>query len=320
MIINIYGSTGIIGKTTLSIIKKNFSNYKINLLCAKNNFKLLAKQSREYNVKYLYLDNQKLINKLKSLVPKDVKILEKTALDDYLKSSKSDLSILSVAGFESLKYLELILINTDKIGIVSKEAVVSAGHILNKIAKKYKTKIIPLDSEHFSIYQNFNKINLQNNNFKKIYLTASGGPFLNRKFNNLKKVSFKEATNHPKWKMGYKNSIDSATLVNKCLELIEAHYLFNIPLNKLDILIHPQSLVHSIIEGNNYISKMIYFHNDMKIPLMNFLDNTNTFKLPPNIKNLIYCNNYILIFFKLVKIFFLCIFILNQLIKLIHAI
>ena len=284
MIINIYGSTGIIGKTALSIIKKNFSNYKINLLCAKNNFKLLAKQSREYNVKYLYLDNQKLITKLKSLVPKDVKILEKVALDDYLKSSKSDLSILSVAGFESLKYLELILMNTDKIGIVSKEAVVSAGHILNKIATKYKTKIVPLDSEHFSIFQNFNKMNLQNNNFKKIYLTASGGPFLNTKFKNLKKVSFKEATNHPKWKMGYKNSMDSATLVNKCLEIIEAHYLFNIPMNKLDVLVHPQSLVHSIIEGSNYVSKMIYFYNDMKIPLLNFLNNSNSIQLPKNKK------------------------------------
>ena len=271
MIINIYGSTGFIGRKSLSIIKKNFSSYKINLLCAKNNFKLLAKQSREYDVKYLYLDNPKFNNKLKSLVPKNVKILEKKALDDYLKSTKSDLSILSVSGFESLKYLELILINTHKIGIVSKEAIVSAGHIINKIAKKNKTKIIPLDSEHFSIYQNFNKINLQNNNYKKIYLTASGGPFLNRKFTDLEKVSFKEASNHPKWKMGYKNSIDSATLANKCLELIEAHYLFNIPLNKLDILIHPQSLVHSIIEENNYISKMIYFHNDMKIPLINFL-------------------------------------------------
>ena len=280
MIINIYGSTGIIGKTTLSIIKKNFSNYRVNLLCAKNNFKLLAKQSREYNVKYLYLDNQKLISQLKSIVPKNVKVLEKAALDDYLKSSKSDLSILSVAGFESLKYLELILINTDKIGIVSKEAVVSAGNILNKLATKHKTKIVPLDSEHFSIYKNFNKTNFQNSNFKKIYLTASGGPFLNRKFNNLKKVSFKEATNHPKWKMGYKNSIDSATLVNKCLELLEAYYLFNIPLNKLDILIHPQSLVHSIIEGNNYVSKMIYFQNDMRIPLINFLDNNNSLKLP----------------------------------------
>ena len=167
MIINIYGSTGIIGKTTLSIIKKNFSNYKVNLLCAKNNYKLLAKQSKEYNVKYLYLDNQKHINKLKSLIPKDVKLLEKLALDDYLKSSKSDLSILSVSGFESLKYLESILINTEKIGIVSKEAIVSAGHILSKIAKKYNTKIIPLDSEHFSIYQNFNKINFQNINLKK---------------------------------------------------------------------------------------------------------------------------------------------------------
>ena len=280
MIINIYGSTGIIGRKTLSIIEKRYSNYKINLLCAKNNFKLLAKQSRQFNVKNLYLDNQKHNKKLKSLVSNDVKVLEKEALDDYLLNTKSNLSILSVAGFESLKYLELIFVNSSKIGIVSKEAIVSAGHIVNKIAKKYKTQIIPLDSEHFSIFQNFNQMNLQNSNLKKIYLTASGGPFLNRKFNNLNKISFKEATNHPNWKMGYKNSIDSATLVNKCLELIEAHYLFNIPFNKLDILIHPQSLVHSIIEGNNYISKMIYFHNDMKIPLMNFLNDTDTINLP----------------------------------------
>ena len=273
MIVNIFGSTGIIGRKALSIIKNNFSNYKINLLCAKNNVKLLAKQSREYNVKYVYLDNQKLNDKLKFLVPKDVKILEKESLNCYLMSTKSDLSILSVAGFESLKYLELILINSRKLGIVSKEAIVSAGHIVNKIAKKHKTKIIPLDSEHFSIYQNFNKINLQNSNFKKIYLTASGGPFLNRKFDTLRKVSFKEATNHPKWKMGYKNSIDSATLVNKCLEIIEAHYLFDISFKKLDILIHPESLVHSVIEDKNYISKLIYFNNDMKIPLVNFLNN-----------------------------------------------
>ena len=115
MIINIYGSTGIIGRKTFSIIWKEFSNYKINLLCAKNNYKLLAKQSREHNVKYLYLDNQKYNKKLKSLVQKDVKILEKKPWDDYLKSTKSDLSILSVAGFESLKYLESILLNSKKL-------------------------------------------------------------------------------------------------------------------------------------------------------------------------------------------------------------
>ena len=109
MIVNIYGSTGIIGRKALSIIKNKFCNYKINLLCAKNNVKLLAKQSREHNVKYVFLDNKKLNDKLKSLVTKDVKVLEKESLNHYLKSTKSDLSILSVAGFESLKYLELIL-------------------------------------------------------------------------------------------------------------------------------------------------------------------------------------------------------------------
>ncbi len=299
MKLNIYGSTGIIGKTTLSIIKNQFPKYKINLLCAKNNFKLLAKQSNEFNVKYVYLDNEKKYKQLKSLLSKDVKILKKTDLKEYLNNSRTDLSILSVSGYQSLKYLELILINSNNIGIVSKEAIVSAGHILNKISKKHKTKIFPLDSEHFSIYQNFNSINLKNKNFKKIYLTASGGPFINRKFNSLKNVSFKEAANHPKWKMGYKNSIDSATLVNKCLELIEAHYLFNIPLKKLDILIHPESLVHSIIEGNDYISKMIYFHNDMRIPIINFLQ--NNFKPLPIIKEFNFINEFKLNFSKVHK-------------------
>ncbi len=280
MIINVYGSTGIIGKTSLSIIKKHFPNYKINLLCAKSNYKLLAKQCNEFEVGYAYIDNPKNYTKLKSLLKKEIKILNKDSLNEYLKESKSDLSILAVSGYESLKYLELILSNTKKIGVVSKEAIVSAGHILKKISKKFNTSIFPLDSEHFSIFKNFNKINLKSVNFKKIYLTASGGPFIGRNFNSLKKISFKEAVNHPKWKMGYKNSIDSATLVNKCLELIEAHYLFDIPFSQLDILIHPESLVHSIIEDKNYISKMIYFHNDMRIPLMHYLSNNKIDELP----------------------------------------
>ena len=280
MLINIYGSTGVIGKKALSIIKNKFPKYKINLLCAKNNYKLLAKQCAEHNVKFAYLDCPQKLRLLKSVLSKDTKILDKKSLKDLLNKSKCDLSILSVSGYQSIKYLESIFVNSDKIGIVSKEAIVSAGHILKNFSKKYNTKIFPLDSEHFSIFQNFNKINIQNNIFKKIYLTASGGPFLNKKFNSLKNVTFKQATNHPKWNMGYKNSIDSATLANKCLELIEAHYLFNVPFAKLDILIHPQSLVHSIIEEHNYLSKMIYFHNDMSIPLINFLNDNISKKLP----------------------------------------
>ena len=284
MIINVYGSTGVIGKTFLRIIKNQFPKYKINLLCAKNNIKLLAKQCKEFNANFVYVDNQKKINTLRSILPKAIKILNKNELNEYLHKSKSDLSILSVSGYESLKYLELICINTNKIGIVSKEAIVSAGHILKNIIKKNNTKIFPLDSEHFSIFQNFNRTNIDCSYIKKIYITASGGPFINKKFNLLKNVSFKEATKHPKWKMGYKNSIDSATLVNKCLELIEAHYLFDIPLTKLDILIHPESLVHSIIEDHNYVSKLIYFHNDMKIPIINFLNNDDCKYLPINNK------------------------------------
>ena len=280
MIVNVFGSTGIIGKIFLKIIKNQFPDYKINLLCAKNNIKLLSKQCRDFNANYVYIDNHKKINNLKSILPKAVKILNKKELNEYLHKSKSDLSILSVSGYESLKYLELICINTDKIGIVSKEAIVSAGHIFKNIIRKNNTKIFPLDSEHFSIFQNFNKTNIDCSNIKKMYITASGGPFINKKFDLLKNVSFKEATNHPKWKMGYKNSIDSATLVNKCLELIEAHYLFNIPFNKLDILIHPESLIHSIIEDHKYISKLIYFYNDMKIPIINFLNNEFTNSLP----------------------------------------
>ena len=290
MKINIYGSTGIIGKTTLSILKKLFPKYKIDLLCAKNNYRLLVKQCNEFNVKYVYLDNQKKNSILKNLLPKNVKILNQQGLIEYINTNKSDLSVLSVSGYQSLKYLELIMKNSKKIGIVSKEAIVSSGHILNKISRKYNCKIFPLDSEHFSIYKNFNKLNLQKNNFEKIYLTASGGPFINKKFKFLKHISFKEATNHPKWNMGYKNSIDSATLVNKCLELIEAHYLFCIPMRKLDILIHPESLIHSIIEDKNYISKMIYFYNDMRIPIIHFLNDENSDRFP-KVKKYSFKNN-----------------------------
>ena len=136
MIVNVYGSTGVIGKTFLRIIKNQFPKYKINLLCAKNNIKLLAKQCKEFNANFVYLDNQKMINTLRSILPKAIKILNKNELNEYLHNSRSDLSILSVSGYESLKYLELICINTDKIGIVSKEAIVSAGHILKNIIKK----------------------------------------------------------------------------------------------------------------------------------------------------------------------------------------
>ncbi len=269
MKINIFGSTGVIGCKTLELIDKNFKNIKVNLLCAKSNIKLLKKQINKYQPSYAFLYDLKDNTNSSNYIGK-TKILNLNQLLEYLSDSKSDMSVLAVSGYQSLIFLDHIIENTNNLGIASKEAIVSAGHIFKK--KKYfkKTNIFPIDSEHFSLFKYFyNNKNI--NEINKITITASGGPFYKKKFNTLKHVKFSEAINHPKWKMGYKNSIDSATLVNKCLELIEAHYLFDIPYSKLDILVHPQAIVHSVVEYNNFTSHFNLFKNDMKIPILNFL-------------------------------------------------
>ena len=297
MNINIYGSTGEIGKTTLKLLENNFSEIKINLLCAKSNIQLLRKQIYKYKPKYAFLyDNEKKINIEKKI--DKTKILNFKDLLIYLSSSKSTYSLLAISGYKSLYFLEHIIKNTDILGIASKEAIVSVGHIFNK--KKYfnKTNIFPIDSEHYSLFDFFNKKN--NRNVKNIILTASGGPFYKSKFKSLHNIKFSQAINHPKWKMGYKNSIDSATLVNKCLELIEAHYLFNIPFSKLNILVHPQAIVHSIVQYENFTTHFNLFKNDMKIPIINFLKYQNKLDIKIKNKNL-YIENYNHLNFEKVK-------------------
>ena len=274
MRINIFGSTGTIGRTTLELIDNNFSKINVNLLCAKSNINLLKKQANKYKPKYVYLyDANKFSNK--ELKFGKSKLLNYNELLSYLSSDKSDLSVLAISGYKSLYFLDSIVNNTKNLGIATKEAIVSAGHIFKK--KKYftKTNIFPLDSEHYSLFDFLNKI--KNQNFINNYIiTASGGPFYKRKFHSLKNIKFEEAIKHPKWIMGYKNSIDSATLVNKCLEIIEAHYLFNIPFNKINILIHPEAIVHSAIEDKNFVTHFNLFKNDMKIPIYNFLINSKS--------------------------------------------
>ncbi len=280
MNINIFGSTGTIGVKTLELIDDNFPKLRVNLLCAKSNSNLLIRQISRYKPKYAFLYDLDKLDNFKSKIGK-TKILNLNELLSYLKSSKSNLSVLAISGYKSLYFLDSIIQNTDNLGIASKEAIVSAGHIFKK--KKYfnKTNIFPLDSEHFSIFEFLNKIKMKEN-ISKITLTASGGPFYKMKYKDLKNISFAKAIKHPKWKMGYKNSIDSATLVNKCLELIEAHYLFDIPFSKLDILIHPEAKVHSIIEYDNFVTHFNLFKNDMKIPILNFLLEKKSKKIKKN--------------------------------------
>ena len=156
-----------------------------------------------------------------------------------------------------------------KILIANKESVICGWNLLNKVAKINKTKIIPIDSEHFSISKLIENHKISEIN--KIYITASGGPFLNYNLNRFKKIKPKDALKHPKWKMGKKITIDSSTLMNKILELIEAQKLFNIPEHKLEIIIHPESLVHAIVEFKNGLTKFLYHQTSMKIPIANAL-------------------------------------------------
>ena len=151
--------------------------------------------------------------------------------------------------------------------IANKESIICGWNLIKKTSLKNKTKIVPIDSEHFSIMKLLEDNSILN--VKKIYLTASGGPFLNYNIKKLKKVKPHQAIKHPKWKMGKKISIDSATLMNKMLEVIEAHKLFSIDLKKIDIVIHPESLVHAIIEFKNGLHKFIYHETSMLIPLAN---------------------------------------------------
>ncbi len=292
MKINIFGSTGIIGSKTLDTIHNFFPLIKINLLCTNTNVRKFIRQIQFHSPNYVYINDTTKVDYLKKNIDNNIKILNFSELKSYLANSKSDLTLLAISGYKSLNYLEPILNNTQSLGLVSKEAIVSAGHLFKNFKKKIQNKIYPLDSEHFSIFQNLNKNELE---LHKVKLTASGGPFLGKDYQSLKNISFTAASNHPKWRMGYKNSIDSATLVNKCLELVEAHYLFDLPFDKLEIVIHPESQIHSIFEYRNHIYNMIAFQNDMIIPIYSFLNQKFNYSL--NKKKLTIKNNSSFSFF-----------------------
>ena len=270
--LNILGSTGIIGKKALNIINKDFNNYSINFLMANNNYKLLSKQANQFKPKYIGLLNEKNYIKLKNnLDNKNIKIV--TGRECYQILNKSvDSTLVSISGISALKSIISSIKNSKKIGIVNKESIVSAGKFIIPLAKKSKTKIIPLDSEHFSIYNFLLNYNKDVSYIDKIYLTASGGPFLYTNIKKFKNIKPADALKHPTWKMGIKNTIDSSTMMNKCLEIVEAHYLFNLDYKKLDIIIHPESLIHSIIKVFDGSLLANISNNTMSIPIYDFLN------------------------------------------------
>jgi 1-deoxy-D-xylulose-5-phosphate reductoisomerase len=270
----ILGSTGSIGQATLEIILKNKKDFDVALLSANNNVKLLISQAKKFQPKYIYFNNFSHKEKIKSFCKNNNIIL----IDDLnlLKKIKFDVTIAGITGIAGLVPTTNIIKFSKKILIANKESIICGWRFILKELKKHNCNFSPIDSEHFSILNLIENKNV--NSIKHIYLTASGGPFLGKKI-NLNKVTPSQAVRHPNWKMGKKISIDSANLMNKVLEVIEASLIFNLPIDKFKIIIHPQSLIHAIVEFKNGLSSMLYHYNDMKIPIANSLyNNLYTYK------------------------------------------
>jgi len=278
----ILGSTGSIGGTALNILKKDKKNFRIKLLTTYSNVKKIFDQAILYNVKEIVIFNRKEYfknyNKFKK---KNIKVFP--SINDVFKykKKKSHLTINAISGIDGLEPSLNIIKHTNNLAIANKESIICGWKFLKKELQKNKTNFIPLDSEHFSIWSLLNEENKKKIN--KIYLTASGGPFLNYKLNNIKNIKPKFALNHPNWKMGKKISIDSATMMNKIFEVIEAIKIFNLNSNQIEILVHPKSYIHAIVNFNNGLIKLLAHDTTMEVPIANAIYlNQNKYKYKNN--------------------------------------
>jgi len=268
--IAIFGSTGSIGSSLLKIIKDDKKNFKIELLTANINYKKLIKQAKFFKVKNIVLTDYnsfliatKLLKNTKVKVFKNFDLLNKI----FDINKKIDYSMCAISGFHGLKPTLDIIKFTKTIAIANKESIICGWNLIKKDLKKYKTFFIPVDSEHFSIWSLLE--NNKKNNFEKIYITASGGPFRKLPLKKFKNISINEALKHPNWSMGKKITIDSATMMNKVFEIIEAKKIFDLNYKQLEILTHPKSYLHAIVKFNNGLSKLLVHDTNMIIPIFN---------------------------------------------------
>ena len=283
--IAILGSTSSIGKSLLSIIKKDKKRFEIKLLTANTNYKDLIKQAIQFNVKNLVITDLKSFKKSKNFYKgKKIKIFKNFSNLKAILPKKIDYVMSAISGIGGLLPTYRIIRYTKLIAIANKEAIICGWPLINKELKINKTKFIPVDSEHFSIFSLIKNQNVKN--IEKIYITASGGPFINFSKKKFDKIKLKDALKHPNWKMGKKITIDSSTLMNKVFEVIETKNIFNIDYKKISILTHPKSYVHAIIKFNNGLIKILVHEPDMKIPIFNSLYLDNKKRINTNSLNL----------------------------------
>jgi 1-deoxy-D-xylulose-5-phosphate reductoisomerase len=262
--IAVLGSTGSIGCSTLHLVRQNPHLFSVQCLAAQNNWQLLLQQAIEFQPEVIVIENEKYFSCLKKDTPHNIKVLAgKQAIIDVL-ATKYNLVVLAIVGIAGLLPTITAIKAGNDIALANKESLVCAGNLITSLAKTHNVKILPLDSEHNALWQIF-----QNNhhNIESVVLTASGGPFLNFT-GDIKQITKQQAIQHPNWQMGAKISVDSATMVNKGLEVIEAYYLFpHLQISQIEVLIHPQSIVHGIVNYIDGASIALLSKPNMQIPI-----------------------------------------------------
>lgn len=265
--ITILGSTGSIGTQALEVIRDNPVIFNVSVLSALSNSELLIQQAIEFKPDVVVIcDENKYIEVKNALSAYNIKILAgEEALTEVAVHSPSDIVLTALMGSVGLKPT-IAAVNAGKnIALANKETLVVAGELITQLAAAHQVKVLPVDSEHSAIFQCL--VGEEQNEIEKIYLTASGGPFLGKDINFLSGVKKEQALKHPNWVMGAKITIDSATLMNKGLEVIEAKWLFNLDTDQIDVIVHPQSIIHSIVQFTDGSMKAQMGVPDMKLPI-----------------------------------------------------
>ena len=262
----ILGSTGSIGVNSLIVASEFKSEFEITGLTANENINLLKKQIEQFNVKTAVVKDKLKAEELRKSVDNSIEVLSgEEGLIEITKRGNYDILISSLVGFAGLAPTVEAIKLKKRIALANKETLVAAGEIITRLCEEFGAELIPVDSEHSAIFQCL--VGENKNEVHKLILTASGGPFLNKTVDELNHVTIEEALNHPNWKMGSKITIDSASMMNKGLEVIEAHWLFDFPKEKIEVLIHPQSVIHSMVEFADSSIKAQLSLPDMKIPI-----------------------------------------------------
>jgi len=265
--IAILGSTGSIGSQALQVIEMHPEELELQVIIANNNVDLLIRQAQKYHPRYVVIGNEKKYDQLASALnqlPIDL-YAGKESINQIVGHEAIDMVLTAVVGFSGLIPTVRALEAGKDIALANKETLVVAGEYITWLAEQKKVKIIPVDSEHSAIYQCM--VGESSDWIEKIYLTASGGPFRERTIESLQKATMKEALKHPNWTMGEKITIDSASMMNKGLEAIEAKWLFNLEPEQIDVIVHPQSVIHSIVQFVDGSMKAQMGIPDMKMPI-----------------------------------------------------